>query len=227
MSALMDMLPQYATLSAAIGTASSGLVDASKTVFGGTSNYGYFAIKKMARQFIPNGIEQGTPTVPGFDTLKLSLRANWLNGTPLEQQKANAKAQIKLRLNLYTAATYARITTIDEDTLKAIANKIATNTVLENIESSAWSRFDFILTSILDECYARADQHYRNFSKGTSAITSVILALLGYLMYPSAFDGSYWLAALVGLAATPFGPIAKDLTTKLSDVAKAVQSLRK
>jgi len=226
---LVDTLTQYVAAAAGLGTAAFALVDSTKSVFGGTSNYGYFAIKRTVRQFLPadpKTPKKSTPAVLGFESLRSSLRANWLNGTPLEQQKAIAKAQIKLRLNDSTVTAYANITKVDANTLTEIAKKIASGDPLDPKQNNEWSRFDFILTSILDECYARADQHYRNFSKATAVVVSVCLALLGQSVYPPSFGG-YAVAFLVGLAATPVAPIAKDLTSALSSAVKTAQSLRK
>ncbi|MBO9548074.1 hypothetical protein [Pseudomonas sp.] len=228
---LIDTLTQHITAAAGLGTAAFALVDSSKTLFGGTSNYGYFAIRTTARQFFPstpkeNRPAHSAPETLGFESLRSSLRANWLNGTPLEQQKAIAKAQIKLRLSEHTAKAYAQVTKVNADLLTAIAKKIASGDALDPKESNEWSRFDLTLTSILDECYARADQHYRNFSKATAVVLSVGLALLGQSIYPTSFDG-YEAALLVGLAATPVAPIAKDLTSALSTAVKTAQSLRK
>src|SRR5215467_1467704 len=82
-----------------LGTAAYGLVDVSKGFGGGISNRGFGDIKKVIAQFIPKP-EPATGTVAArsLPSALDTLRANWLNGMALADQKAIAKALIKLNL---------------------------------------------------------------------------------------------------------------------------------
>ena len=94
-----------------------------------------------------------------------TLRANWLNGTALADQKAIAKSLIKLRLNIVNAPELAKATEVDKEKLAVIAAKIASGGTLTQNENDVFGRFDLMLTAILDKGYQRADQSYRNSAK--------------------------------------------------------------
>lgn len=128
----------------------------------------------------------------GLKQILLTLKANWLNGTDLGGQKAIAKSLIKLRLNSDTAAQYATATKVDKGVLTIIAGKIAVGTSLDTPEGDVCARFDLILTAILDQCYERADQIYRNSAKTLSVIVSVALAIIGFY----SFTHPYWRGVL-------------------------------
>lgn len=221
----LQNLTDIIAATAGIGTAAYALVDGSKALWGGVSNCGFGHIKRALRKFFPEGTqENGSANPLQLGEVLSALRANWLNGTALADQKAIAKSLIKLRLDQTNSSDLAKATGVDEGKLKSIAGKIATGETLTQQESDVFGRFDLMLTAILDEGYQRADQSYRNSAKAWSIVLSVIIAVFGGL---SVENSSLSGAILVGLAATPVAPIAKDLTSALSAGVKAAQMLRK
>jgi Domain of unknown function (DUF4372) len=206
----------------ALGAAAFALVDASKVLRGGVSNCGFGQITRVVDSLIPPA--QAGPAWHG--SVKETLRANWLNGTPLMDQKAIAKSLIKLRLDPITTPLMARRTGVDEGILAAVAANIATGTALTPAQQAVYGQFDFVLTAMLDEGYQRADQIYRNSAKALSVVVSVVLALIGaYAVAPG--GGLYLKALLLGLVATPLAPITKDLSSALAAGVKAAQLLRR
>jgi hypothetical protein len=215
---------------AALGTAAFTLVDGSKAFWGGVSNCGFGYIESSVGKFFPKGSETTDTTNPlSLSEVLATLRANWLNGTALADQKAIAKSLIKLRLDQANAPNLAKATGVDKDKLVTIAEKIASGGTLTQEESDVFGRFDLMLTAILDEGYQRADQSYRNSAKAWSIAVSVVLAVLGgWIVQGPSFDTQQiGVAILVGLVATPIAPIAKDLTSALSAGVNLAQSLRK
>ena len=163
--------------------------------------------------------------------LKTTLRANWLNGSALADQKAIAKTLVKLRLDLATAPNMARVTGVPETALTTIAGKIASGTTLTVEENATFGRFDLIVTAMLDEAYQRADQIYRNSAKVLSVAVSVALAISGvFVIIPfrdAQFGISILQAIVLGLIASPLAPVSKDLSSALAAGVKVAQSLRK
>ena len=101
----------------ALGTASFGLVDASKVFGGGASNFGYGHIKHALAPF--------------SDALKnaehdwaLTIRANWINGMPKEDQKAAAKSLIRLGLTSKNVGKMAQAGHVDEASLVKVVEKV-------------------------------------------------------------------------------------------------------
>lgn len=216
--------PQAIAAVAALGTASYGLVDATKVFNGGPSNFGFGRIRRAIVFFFPDDTsvdDHKTPLALGsvLDTLK----ANWINGTALADQKLIAKSLIKLRLNPTTAAALAQKTGVDGAVMSSVAAKVATGAALTQQEADVFGRFDLILTTALDEGYQRADQRYRNACKSAAVLFSVALALLAGWAIHGGYDLDRFLQALVvGLLATPLAPVAKDLSTAVQSASKAV-----
>jgi hypothetical protein len=228
---------------AALGTASVGLVDATKAFWGGASRRGFGKIRSAIQPvFGPHASDKDKSTPLAFGAILDTLLANWMNGTALNDQKAIAKSLLKLRLNADNSAQYAAATGIDPDVLNGIAGKLIAGTSLSTAEADAFGRFDLILTALLDEGYQRADQMYRNFAKLLAGVFAVAIAVFGgyqlhsgvpYLGVTASGAAGYWgspemwTAVIVGLLATPLAPVAKDLTSALAAGVKAVQSVKK
>jgi hypothetical protein len=206
-------LPLVVTAIGALGTAASGLVDASKVFGGGVNHIGFRGIRAAVRRL--TDAVQPVNALPQKQILA-TLESNWMNGTELGNQKSIAKSLIKLNLNPRNARALAEATGVDPCALViAVTAAVPDSEVLE--------RFDLILTVLLDEAYHRSDQLYRNWTRALAAGIAVVLALAGgqiVHLNPS-------LSALIGLLATPLAPIAKDVSTALATAVNAMQVVKK
>ena len=220
-----ELLPQYVTAAAGIGTAAFALVDGSKILrSGGVSRLGFARVENALTPFFPSGSTQAAdaPALGGRQILS-TLLANWLNGTELAEQKAIAKSLLKLALTAHSAQSFATATGTPRETLDSIVGHLTEGTSLTDAGISAMGRFDLVLSAIIDEAYERADQIYRNSAKAWSVLVSVILGVVGFKMADLCWiDG-----LLVGLAATPIAPVAKDLTSALAAATKAAEAFRR
>ncbi|MBX4967828.1 hypothetical protein [Rhizobium binae] len=207
----------------AVGTTSFGLVDSTKAFRGGISNAGFGYIKTAIDGFRPalEVVNAGDP----FQT----MRANWLNGVPKDDQKAIAKSLVRLGITPTTAADLAPAAPgIDGTLFAAAALKVNAGEELSEHEINMLGRFDAILDARMDAGFERADQLYRNASKLLAAVISVSLSIAGIVVIqkgiPNAPD--FFLALLVGLLATPLAPIAKDISSALSTTVAALKSVK-
>lgn len=222
-------VPQITTAIGGLGTAAFGLVDAAKAVFSSINRIGFAGISSAVSGLAP------APQSNALSQAKIlaTLEANWINGTDLASQKAIAKSLIKLNLSAANAATLATATGVDPTVLGAVATKIAAGTALDTTESDVYSRFDLIVTAMLDEAYQRSDQVYRNGTRFLAMVVAVLLSLAGGMMlhtgpdYWSLTDPDLGEAILVGLLATPLAPIAKDLSTALGTAVNTLQLVKK
>jgi hypothetical protein len=241
----MDMsqlsVVNFITALGALGTASFGLVDATKAAGGGISRIGMGDITKTLQPLFgpkPDLNDRSTPLT--FASVLDNLRANWMNGTALTDQKAIAKALIKLRLSVATAPVLAAATGVDPDELTTIAGKINTAEALTPTEADAFGRFDLALTSLFDQAYQRADQRYRNSAKVLAGAFSILIAWACGYFFSLHNKGMYganpldyirnsfsWAAILAGALATPIAPIAKDLTSAIAAGTDVVQKMSK
>lgn len=212
-----------------LGTAAYGVVDVSKCFGGGVSNRGFSDIRNVVTKFIPPSAN-GTET-SGLGSLSAlaTLRANWINGMALPDQKAVAKALVKLNLTAATAEQMARSAGVDAAILTNVAEKLGSSDALSAQETDVYGRFDLMLTALLDQGYQRADQRYRNSAKLLAVPVSVLLAVLGAwaLGGSQTTAADLWRALIAGLLATPLAPVAKDLSTAIQAGAKVAQSWKK
>jgi hypothetical protein len=216
---------------AALGTASMGFVDAMKAFEGGPSNFGFATIKRTLRPFLPKKANGAFSEAELLEALK----SNWINGVAKADQKAKAKALIHLGLTAGNATELAQAAGVDAPTLASVADKVAgrvtdpTKTALTPAEVNALGQFDAILSAILDEAYERADQQYRNGTKILAMIVAVVFGVVasGLINVGGFNSDNIILGLIVGLAAVPLAPVAKDLVSSLQAAAGAVQTARR
>ena len=225
-------LPKVVLAVGGLGTAAYGVVDATKGFGGGISNRGFGDIKDVISKLIPTDSANVSPNAAlNLASALRTLRANWLNGMLLGDQKSVAKALIKLNLTPGNASQMAATTGVDKDVLTSIAGKMGSSTALSPQETDVYGRFDLLLSALLDQGYQRADQRYRNSAKLLAVFIAIFLAILGgRIVVGNAFfsNGSEVVrAVLAGLLATPLAPIAKDLSSAIQAGAKAAQSWSK
>jgi hypothetical protein len=226
---ILQGLPQIITAIGGLGTAAFGMVDATKPFWGGVNRLGFKRIEAAVKTLTPGAAARGLTQANIVETLK----ANWYNGTDLTSQKAIAKSLIKVGLNSGSAAALAAATGVDSDLLENVAAKMASGTALEKNESDVYSRFDFVLTALLDEVYQGADRAYTNGTRIVAALFAVLLAIVGgWTLKGGGFQDYWWTsemgkAILVGVLATPLAPIAKDLSSALSTAVNTMQLVKK
>jgi hypothetical protein len=228
---LLTNLPQAATAIGGLGTAAFGLLDAIKAVLSPINLIGFPYIRNVISGLTPSEAGAGSPanSLPQANVVA-TLRANWVNGTDLVAQKAIAKSLIKLHLSPGNAAALADKTNLDKTLLTQVATSLATGTPLTQEQSDAYSRFDLIVTAMLDEAYQHSDQVYRNWTRALAGSIAVIVAVLGgWNLAPADYWGSNAMcqAVLVGLLATPLAPIAKDISSALATAVNTLQAVKK
>lgn len=251
---LLSSLPQVITAIGGLGTAAFGLLDASKSVVPWINNIGFPRIEALVTSLTPlettlNAQGQAVQSGPPVNALPQkgvidTLLANWVNGADIVAQKAIAKSLIKLHLSADNAAELAAKTNVDPELLQSVAAKMVAGTPLVQIENDAYSRFDMIITALLDEAYQHADDVYRNWTRVLAGVIAVVLAVVAgatlFTQLPQSVahpasspmlayvqSHYFWQAVLVGLLATPLAPIAKDLSSALATAVNTLQAIRK
>jgi len=216
----------FISAAAGLGTAAMGLVDATKAVKGGPSNLGFGFIDTAIDPFLVAA--PGTTRVFGKVEILRTLKAAWLNGVPMAEQKAKAKALIHLGLVQGNAAALAAAAGVDAGRLESLAAKTAAGIRPEPEEIAVLGQFDVVLSAVLDAAYERGDQKYRNACKMLAMLVSTILGVVGGVIVFGADEAGYLcLSFLVGLSGTPLAPMAKDLATSLQSAVSAVQLVKR
>lgn len=220
---------------AALGTAAYGLVDVTKAFAGGISNAGFSDVKKALAPFDAALSSLGNAPYQ-------TLRANWLNGVAKADQKAAAKALIRLGLTAANAPALAKAVGIDAAALKAAATKADKGTALSADDINILGRFDALVSAILDAGYERGDQKYRTAAKCLACIVAICLSVAaGAMFYHAQMTAAnsgvsvsgylnskdFVISLIVGAIATPLAPIAKDISTSLAAAVNALGSVRR
>jgi hypothetical protein len=229
-SATLTQITTAITAIGALGTAAFGLVDASKLLPWLIPSSGFGFVRELVTQLAPLSSSIPNDSALTASAITDSLRANWVNGMALADQKSVAKTLFKLRLNAEAAPKLAAMTGVDKDVLISVATKLATGDAMTQAEMDTYGRFDVLLATSIDRAYQKADQRYRTTAKVAACFVATLLAeaaacFLGMITKNSL--NNIGLAFIVGLIATPLAPIAKDLATSLNTAAKAVQSVKK
>jgi len=211
-----------------LGTAAYGVVDATKAFGGGISNRGFGDIKKVITRLIADSKAPDQPSL-GHAAAIDTLRANWLNGMAMADQKSVAKALIKLNLTRDSAAKMAAAVGVDAKILQAIVDKLGAPLPLTTPETDVYGRFDLSLNALLDQAYQRADQRYRNSAKLLAIPIAVLLAVAGAwaLNGNRLASADLWKAIIAGMLATPLAPVAKDVASAIQAGAKLAQSWKR
>jgi len=214
-----------------LGTAAFGLLDAVKSVLPPINLIGFAHIRDVVAGLTPKEAGGGAPanSLPQTNVVA-TLRANWINGTDLVSQKAIAKSLVKLHLSAGNAAAVATATNVDEPLLVQVAISMANGAALTQAQRDAYSRFDLIVTAMLDEAYQHSDQVYRNSTRALAGVIAVVVSVLGgWSLVTANYWGSteMWQAVLVGMLATPLAPIAKDISSALATAVNTLQAVKK
>jgi hypothetical protein len=220
-----------------LGLAASGLVDSLKSGSeGGLSNVGFEHIEKTWNELVPHA-STGSSAVG--KAARKTLHGNWINGMALADQRAVAKSLVKLSLDANSAPHFAQISGVSSQDLADVADLMAKGKSLTDPNdpgksarlATAFGRFEFVITSLLDGAYQAADQQYRNRSKVLAALVAVVLAVAGGLLLQHSVGaisvGDTLLSFLCGLIAVPLAPISKDLASALTAGVKVAQALRR
>ena len=209
-----------------LGTAAYGVVDATKGFGGGISNRGFGDIKKVISRLVPAASDDAVSvSALALPSSLATLRANWMNGMAMADQKSIAKALIKLNLNPANASKMATVAGVDGQLLSSVAQKLSTGESLTQQETDVYGRFDLLLSSLLDQAYQRGDQRYRNSAKLAAVFVSVALAWWStWFLYGRV---EFALATVAGLLATPLAPVAKDLSSAIQAGSKLAQLLKR
>jgi hypothetical protein len=217
----MDITTIVEVISAvgALGTAATGLVDTTKLFSWGVSNAGYSIIRKQLKPF--DLLLKAIPQSAAYET----IYGLWINGAAIEDQKAKAKALIKLGFAPTTVDAMQAATGLPAAELTPLAANIANGVDLGPAQVNIYGRLDAILSAVIDAAYEKADQRYRNAAKALAAVIAIALAEIGgHAVGPE--GGNWLLYAVIGAIATPVAPVAKDITTAINTAVQSSGQVR-
>lgn len=219
LSLLVDMI----LAAGALGTAAYGVVDGFK-YSDGFASAGFNRIQETmgANAYASLGKAYGN----GYENL---LRAQYLEGRKQGELVRTLRQGVRIGLTENNAAAMAdEIGVIEGEDLKAIAANVRSGEGLSDNQKNMLSRFELAVDARVGAAVALADKSYKSIMQMRASVAAIGLAMVGAFglreagvaNMNSGTAETLLLALVVGVAAVPLAPIAKD-------VAKAVQSAAK
>lgn len=218
MDGMMGQLGELVLAAGVIGTAAFGIVDGLKWLWIGRLGFGQIKNRLGA-------LTSALQNAYGPDALDL-LEAQYRNGRTKGDLPKTLRRGVRIGLTPTNAENLAEhVGTVDGGELKAIATSIAEGISLDSSQRGILGRYELAVDARLDAALGLAEQSYKSGARLHAAGIAVVLALLAATTLGTAVDGQMtWelmiKAFIVGIAAVPLAPIAKD-------VAKALQSANK
>jgi uncharacterized membrane protein YuzA (DUF378 family) len=197
----------------ALGTASFGIVEALKWTFIGLFGYGQIGTILGMPVFAALRVAYG-PQAEAL--LKAQYRAGRMSG----ELPTTIRQGVRVGLTPSTAGDLAKsLGVVDEAALREVATLVQNGTELNDSQRGVLGRFELALDARIDAALALADSRYTGYIRLVASFVAIAIALA-----VGALQGASMLTAfIVGLAAVPVAPVAKDLANALQSAATALK----
>jgi hypothetical protein len=225
----------------ALGTAAYGVVEAfgKALVFGrlGLPYVGFNCVQALTTQF-----ETALKFVHG-DRFLLILSQQYRDGRAAGQAPDTIRQAVRLALPMMpeneAVAVVQGVWGMDAADSAALVTALQTDQEASDPKAapmiSLAQRFSLALDNRVASAFSQAEERYQSYVRVAAGATAILLALVfnagakggcvwvaGKIACAQPENGWPWLVALViGAAATPLAPIAKDLASSLSDALRA------
>ena len=197
----------------ALGTASFGIVEGLKWTIVGLAGF------RQIRKLLGEPVMQALHVAYGpeyLSLLKAQYRANRAGGELPKSLRQGAR----IGLTPDTAEALAsRIGVVGKKELKSVAAALEKGKTLSDSERNILGRYELALDTRIDAALALANDRYIGYMRVFASLVSIGIAL----SVRQWMDGDWLRAVIVGVAAVPVAPIAKDLASAIQSAAKAMQ----
>lgn len=221
-------LTEMVLAAGSLGTAAYGIVDGFK-----------FNAKFAAAGFNQIKVALGTPI---FEALRFAygtdfsefLQAQYINRRSKGELPRTLRQGVRLALNSDNAEQLAAaVGHLDGKTLKEAAHAVETGADLTDPQRSLIARFEVAVDTRIEAALALAETKYKGIMQMRASLVSIVLALAGSmainveqgesgLVHTFDFEDLV-IALIVGIAAVPLAPIAKDVSSALQAATKATK----
>lgn len=224
----MDSLATFIVATGALGTAAFGIVEALKWTRVGL--YGYQKIEDMLRPLFTTferayGADYGA-------LLKAQYRKGRVKGTLSKTLRQGTRIGLT-HDNAPGIARWLGDAVIEPETLANIAEQIQQGKELDDQDRRQLGRFELAVDTRIDAALALSEVTYVGSVRVVASMVAVVIALAaGIWIVWSGAGGALkpnevmLRAILVGVAAVPVAPIAKDLAKAFSSADKAIRVRR-
>lgn len=196
----------------ALGTAAFGIVEALKW-----TAVGLFGFGQISRLLGPSV----------FKALAIAYGPEYLSLLRAQYRSASAEAQLpriirqgtRIGLTPETAADLARsIGVVEAGDLTSVAKALHSGAELSGQQRSVLGRFELALDARIDAAMALANDRYAGSLRVIASLVAILIALAVGL----SAGQDFLISLVVGLAAVPIAPVAKDLSKAIRAAARVL-----
>lgn len=221
MPLIMDHLPAFVLATGALGTAAFGIVEALKWTDVGLFGFGRLT-KVLGAPFLECLKRAYGPNQEAY--LKALYRKGRTSGDLPRVLRQGARIGLHAEAATALADEFGQV--VPAADLDEIVGAIAQGNDLTEAQRRVLGRFELAMDARIDAAMALADTAYVGQVRMLASGVAILLALIvaGVYSYTNqANDHVYWFVAfLVGVAAVPLAPIAKDLAEALKAAGRAI-----
>jgi len=210
----------------ALGTAAFGVVEGLKGTSLGLA--GFYKLKNL----LGNELMKALKHAYG-NNCEDYLKAQYRNGRSKGEIGRTLRQGIRIGLpGADTQALAAELPGVNAQALQQAAQAIDSGGKINDDQKHALARFEMSVDARIDAALALAETSYVAVARNTASGFAIIFALivgciLGFHADETSNDYSFiGLAFLIGVAAIPIAPVAKDIAKALSSAEKALKVKR-
>jgi hypothetical protein len=207
----------------ALGTAAMGIVDGLKW-WERVDIPGYEQAKAYITAFLP-AVEAAYG--PNTDNL---LKAQYRDGRGAGELPKTLRQGLRIGLvslpDQRVAAMAQALGVVEGKQLVEVAKALHETGDLNEAQRKVLAQFELAAHARIDAAMAIGERIYVAWQKSVAAAIAVVVALIVGLILWAEHQDTGWVllkAILVGLAAVPLAPIAKDISSALAEAAKALR----
>lgn len=218
---LTENLGELVLATGALGVAAFGIVEGLKWTRLGQSGF------KKIEQTLGADLMGAFQQAYGANSLDL-LKAQYGTGRGTGDLPRTLRqgARIGLKSDNVAAIGY-QVGVVDIARLADVVGKLESGTALSDEEKSILGRFELAVDARIEAALALAERSYRGAMRMSAFVFSIILAFSVTWMLKNEGVQVNWLVPfIVGVAAVPLAPIAKDVSKAIQSAAKAVRAVR-
>lgn len=195
-----------------LGTAAFGIVEALKWTPIGLMGFG------QVTRLLGAPVLEALRVAYGPESLGL-LEAQYRTGRSSGQLPKSIRQGVRVGLTPDTAGALAdRLGVVAAKDLVAVAGALQKGTDLTDEQRSVLGRFELALDARIDAALALADDRYAGSMRVIASLVAIVIALAVGIYAGQ----SMLLALIVGIAAVPIAPMAKDLSSAIRAAGQAL-----
>lgn len=189
----------------ALGIAAFGIVEGFKGA--GLGLLGFGQIGKLLGEHVLNALK----IAYGDDYLSV-LKVQYRTGRSSGDLTRSIRQGARIGLTPNNAKDLAAsVGVVDGDKLQKVTEAVMAGEELDDEQRGILGRFELALDARIDAATAMANYRYANSMRVAASVVAVVIALVVAII----LEANLLLALVVGIAAVPIAPIAKDVATAI------------